>query len=1714
MLRERVDNYQIMRILGRGGMDEVYLARDLVLGRLVALKIISKERLNTDDGKARFLEEARMTASFNHPNIVAIHGVGAYQDQPYVALEYLEGQTLRERLEEGSLSVKEAMRVVQSIAEALDEAHRHQVLHLDLKPENVMIPRDGRLRVLDFGLSRRVQNAEPRSVGTAVSNDSDPASDVWGTPAYVAPELWSKQAPTPAADIWALGIIAHEVASGRKPFASNTLNAITDAVLSTLPLPELASGSDTERLRGDPSHPEVMPRAFVDLIASCLDKNPTRRPSARTIAAVVAETLSGQRRSSARDTNPFRGLLAFSERHSDVFFGREAEVSLAVERLRETPLLAVVGVSGAGKSSFVQAGLVPRMRERAAWRVVSLRPGSRPFETLAQRLPALGTDAQATTERRTIRSEQHDTTFMGDAARDGVSTESESSDPLATSILAKELAASPQRLALYLWKLAQKLGQNVLLVVDQLEEVVTLVEDEQVRSAFIEAICTAADDIQGPVRVVLTVRDDFLGRLAGGPRVRDALSRVFVLQTPGEEAMREIVSRPLMSVGYTLEDTQLQDAIIAEVRGEPAALPLLQFALGVLWERRDHEHGVIPRAAYLALGGVAGALASHADEVMVGWSPTELDLARALLLRLVTPQRTRRVVGRKRLLAGLAEDSASVLQRLIGARLLSLRQARDVADEADVELAHESLVRSWRRLARWIDESTEELAFTQEIEQAATLWDKRGRRSNEVWQGEGLREGERLLNRGSKLPPHIVDFINAGVRAQREQESEAKQKRATEQAESARSALLRGDYVQARALVRSSLETDDTNLARSLWWTLSQSALLFEKRFGAVLYEVAYAPSGNTIAVASLDTSVYLVDSETTSVRVLRGHDANVITLALAESGRALASGAWSGQVALWDLPSGAPRMLVGHAAMVTAVAFDAAGRLLASGSADDTIRLWDATSGELRATLTDHRAGVAALAFSRVHGLLASASADGTVRVWDARLNVCIRVIETRDGAVPRAVDWSSSGETLCVGTTDGLLQFYDRSTGAERSALSAHANAVSKVRAFGDRLASTGADQTTRFFDIAGIDSGRVASPVGSASGHGTVFGVAFDPTGERAATVSESSLHVWRLSRLTAQESAGVHQGGVESVAFNPLGTMVASGATDWSVRLWSSHTGDCERVLVGHTAAVSSVIFDRAGSRIASGGWDGSSRIWDVATGREISSFRAGSDRVLFVRFSPDETLLATANGDGFVRLYDIAASRLVLQIRAHASECRCIAFSKDGSVLASSSYQDRVIRILNVRDGSVVRELSGHTSGVAGIDFAPDAHSLVSTGFDRSVRLWDLHTGQSRILYEHDARGFKCHFDESGHRIVSSSSDRSVRIWSANGVRKLRGHRGDVNQAVFSERGERVVSGGDDMTVRIWETETGRPCWRSVLLLSPDHDLLTHRGWARLSTRQSQRRLSSALDQRLVHHAKFGASDASGQFLALLTADDAIEVWANDGTQPLRSVPTPGTSELILQGEDVVALADGKVSLLSGAQPLRELAHQATAVAAATGEWLVALPRRAIVLSAQGGVIDEVATDVGVTSLARSGDRLALGFENGFLDLASVRGAKAYAPPFEDTPASAVLRIVFGPMHTLCVGFANGMIGIWSLDTGILLHREQIHGAITALVLDATQLIAASELGESLVLDLHALEQDYASIAAEVKREVQIRWVRGRAERTARESRAAGTCPRK
>ena len=139
----QIKHFQVGRLLGRGGMGEVYLARDTQLGRKVALKVIKPEHVRDENALERFLQEARLTARFNHPHIVTIYAVGQHEGLPYVALEYLEGQDLSQRLKDDGLSLQESLRICLAVADAVEEAHRHGILHRDLKPANILIPRDG-----------------------------------------------------------------------------------------------------------------------------------------------------------------------------------------------------------------------------------------------------------------------------------------------------------------------------------------------------------------------------------------------------------------------------------------------------------------------------------------------------------------------------------------------------------------------------------------------------------------------------------------------------------------------------------------------------------------------------------------------------------------------------------------------------------------------------------------------------------------------------------------------------------------------------------------------------------------------------------------------------------------------------------------------------------------------------------------------------------------------------------------------------------------------------------------------------------------------------------------------------------------------------------------------------------------------------------------------------------------------------------------------------------------------------------------------------------------------------------------------------------------------------------------------------------------------------------------------------------------------------------
>ncbi|HEY1817815.1 MAG TPA: protein kinase [Kofleriaceae bacterium] len=688
---ETLGRYQVRRLLGQGGMGQVYLARDVVLGRSVALKIVGGMH-DTD----RFLDEARAIARLNHPNIVQLYDFGVYRSGIYLALEYVDGITLRERCIRGPLELDEILRHVRAVADALMHAHASAVYHCDLKPSNVMIGRDGRVRVVDFGLAKTA-DTDKHSAG--------------GTPDWMAPEQWLGEPIGERVDSWSLGIVTAELLAGIHPLGETQEARRREAM-------------DRDRVASWTCPRADVPAAIIELVTRSLEHVPNQRPSAADWKRVLDESVSGRGEALDED-GPYPGLAAFDEHHARFFFGREPEVDEFLERLREATVLPIVGPSGAGKSSFLHAGVIPRLRARERWTVIALRPGADPIGTLARHVIAAANERAADI------------------------------DPKAQAhALRADLLATPTLLAARLATLARALDSRVLVAIDQFEEVFTQCASEQDRAAFLGALLSASDDPLDPVRVVFTVRDDFLGHITG-------LRALFVIQKLGPSALRRTVTGPLARYRYELDDPSLIDDLMSEVGAtEVADLPLLQFACRTLWDGRDSGARKLRRATYTEMGGVAGALAHHAERALAQMTPDERRTARLILLQLVAGT-TRRTVARERLASMLGAAADPVLDKLVATRLLVQRVGDD--GTASVEIAHESLLATWNQLARWIDESRDERRLLDELDDAASLWERRGRRIEETWSvGDLAAARHRATQLDLKLPPRIEQFLAAG----------------------------------------------------------------------------------------------------------------------------------------------------------------------------------------------------------------------------------------------------------------------------------------------------------------------------------------------------------------------------------------------------------------------------------------------------------------------------------------------------------------------------------------------------------------------------------------------------------------------------------------------------------------------------------------------------------------------------------------------------------------------------------------------------------------------------------------------------------------------------------------------------------------------------------------------------------------------------------------
>ncbi|WP_373372259.1 serine/threonine-protein kinase [Sorangium atrum] len=729
MAGTRIGHYELLRELGRGGMGVVFLARDLRLARLVAIKLLT--RLSRS-GLQRFLIEAQATARCKHEHIVTIHEVNEHDGYPYMVLEYIEGQSLRawmrqrrpadagEGVSTAPVPPGLAVDMMVPVLRALSRAHVSGIIHRDLKPENIMLEASGAIKVVDFGIAELRDDEASLAVEREAAEHKNTRltgeGAVIGTMPYMSPEQWRGTDIDQASDIWAVGIMLHELVIGSHPLAPVNPGRLLGVTLLDEPMPQVSA-----------RHPEL--GALGAIIDRCLCKRKSERfASAQELLTELLPLLPGRREILlGADESPFAGLSSFQEADADRFFGRAQDLAGVAARLRNQPLLAIAGASGVGKSSLVRAGVIPALkRSGEGWEALVVRPGREPMAALAD----LSSHAAAT---------------LGAAPPTPVPEGAAA----AGSALAPWLRAEPGLLGAWLRAWSDRAQRRLVLFIDQFEELFTLGAPAVERAAFLACLAGVADDASSRLRVVLAVRADFLERMAEHEHFMAAMIRGLVFLRPmGREGLREALMRPIEAARHEIDDPAMIEGILDALATTRGALPLLQFTAARLWEMRDRGRKLLTRASYEALGGVAGALASHADTVLAGMSERRAKLARAVLERLVTPERTRAVASLGELceLPGDRGEIERVVELLAEARLLAIETGSDRAGST-VEIVHESLIERWPTLRRWLDENQEDAAFLDRLRAAARLWDASGRAADTLWRGKVAEEARGFRGR-------------------------------------------------------------------------------------------------------------------------------------------------------------------------------------------------------------------------------------------------------------------------------------------------------------------------------------------------------------------------------------------------------------------------------------------------------------------------------------------------------------------------------------------------------------------------------------------------------------------------------------------------------------------------------------------------------------------------------------------------------------------------------------------------------------------------------------------------------------------------------------------------------------------------------------------------------------------------------------------------------
>ncbi|MBE2198745.1 MAG: protein kinase [Anaerolinea sp.] len=1540
---QTIKGYKILERIGSGGFGAVFRAYQTTLGREVAIKVILPGLANQPEFIRRFENEAQLVARLEHLHIVPLYDYWREPEGAYLVMRWLRGGSLKDALANGPYTLDAAALLLDQLASGLATAHAAGVIHRDLKPSNILLDEEGNAYLADFGIAKQLTDA---------GGQATIAGAVVGSPDYLSPEQARSQPVTPKTDIYSLGVTLYELLTGHHPFPNLTgveriFKHLNDPLPPIESLDPLVAESVNEVIQratmknpkyrfGDvlemaaafrhaarleeqgraalvealtlreqeilqliiqgKANREIAAALFIELstvkwyirqIYTKLGVHNRRQAilRARELDLLVADeeeivVVEGGKTANwllPAPANPYKGLRPFASADARSYFGRETLIRRVLARLNAAAanrFLAIVGPSGSGKSSLMHAGLIPALvRGEVAgserWFIAQMTPGKRPLDELEVSLIRIAAYQVGNLQEQLMR----DTNGLLRAA---------------DIILPRD-------------------NSELVLVVDQFEELFTLTTDEAARRHFLDIVATAVTDSRSRIRVMIALRADYYDRPLFYPLFGDLVRRHMETILPlSAEELEQAIALPAEQVGVACE-AGLTATIIDDVLYQPGGLPLLQYALTELFEQRQDR--TLTRQAYLAIGGVAGALAGRAEALFREQDETGQEAIRQLFLRLVAidegkdglPDTRRRVLRAELDAIATDEDLVDEIINSYAAHRLLTLDNDPASRRPTVELAHEALLREWERLRFWLEESRDDLYQHRRLQNLTQEWLEEDRDAGllltrtrldqlAAWSAHtnlSLTHDERAYLEAS-LAARQDRRLAEEMRHQRELEAaqqlaDAEHRRAEIQAEAANRLRRRAVYLTAALVVAAILAVAALAASRqsALNETLAQNNASIASTQEALAGRQAAAAM---TAEASANEQRQIAEAERDNAEAAALAAANAQATAQAET---------------WQRATAEAVAVQEQEAAETQARFASAREL--SLAALNVVN----ADTELSVLL-------AMAAVNKTYAVDGFALPEAELALRQALMD--LRQEQTLPGTEPTGcppgvwcsgVVYSQTGNLLAASGVGNTAVIWDTARGEQRLVVDGHSAPVIAVALSPDdsHLATASADGTAMIWELAlNEPTTRLTIPSLILAGHGSeLTDVAFSPDGALVATASrDNSIKLWDAADGGEIVTLAGHDESVRDVVFSPDGDTLFSASSDNSVRIWDVRSGAERLTLASHTDRLTDLALSLDGSRLATASWDGTIKVWDTATGDELLSFPGDSARVYAVAFSPDGRWLAGGGTDAIVKIWDAATGDELLRLPGHKGIVTNLAFAPDGQRLASGA-DDGAIRIWDVSPAGN-REwltLDGHNWVMFGVDFSPDGSRLATASWDGAVKMWDAQSGNELgVFAADDWRKFSVEFSPDGQQIVTSALNDTAVIWqldTGEAVHRFSDHGGPILDVALSPDGRWLVTVGEGAElpglIQVWDAQNGQleRAWEGHddsierAAISPDGRLLATAstdGTVKLWRLASGELLATLPDHAVPVNGVNFSHD--GRLLGTAGADNLARIWAIEG----------------------------------------------------------------------------------------------------------------------------------------------------------------------------------------------------------------------------------------